>query len=450
MQTNILNSKRWLTVAIGGLMTGGLLSVILVIGRAPLVNTLFADPNFAKKCLIVHVNLTIFVWFSAFIVALFNLLRVDNKTGGAFGLPLPGAAAGLLLLTISLFIPAGKPVLSNYIPVIDHMVFFAGLGIFACSVTLAIADFRLWQPADTDDFPAPAILGIRFAVLTCLLAGITFLISRVLLDEALPVRQFYEMLFWGVGHVLQFAHIFAMLAVWIFLIKKLTGSLFITKKPAFCLFTLMFLPLVSTPYFAAQIQNQGLYLLRFTQLMQYGIFPVVCIFIFLAVKHLYAAKKNDALQGSLFAHFAFNGFAAAVVLILTGFIFGALIEGSDTMIPAHYHAAIGAVTVSFMATSFALFPQFDLNFPTERLARLARWQPALYGAGQFLLASGLAYARMMRKIYGEEQIVHSVSQKIGLGIMGIGGLFAVCGGILFIWITLRTFFSRRQKKFAVI
>ena len=179
--------------------------------------------------------------------------------------------------------------------------------------------------------------------------------------------------------------------------------------------------------------------------MQWGIFPVVCIFIAMAIWHLWRARIRSQLKINLHTRFAFTGFAAAVLLIVIGFIFGALIDGADTMVPAHYHAAIGAVTVSFMTMTYVLFPKFNLHFPTMKLERLAGWQPLIYGIGQFLLASGLAYARMLRKIYGEEQIVQSVSQKVGLGIMGIGGLLAVSGGIIFIWIAIRVFFGKGQK-----
>ncbi|KAA3616578.1 MAG: hypothetical protein DWQ05_12675 [Calditrichaeota bacterium] len=451
MQTNIIYSKRWLAVAIGALMTGGLLSLILVIGRVPFINTLITDPNFAKKCLIVHVNLSIFVWFSAYIAGLFQLIPESKFHIFSRSSVLWAAIIGLVLLVITLVIPDVEPILSNYIPVLNHPFFFAGLGLFALSVCVAFLDARLFSSFTStlenahNAIPSAAVNGIKAAVVAFLLAVITFGISWFFIDKSVAPDLFFELLFWGGGHVLQFANVLAMLVAWIFLVKKLTGSEFISKKISTVLYIVFVLPLFIAPYFASQIQSPGIYLSKFTTLMQHGIFPIVCLFIILAIKKIFESKATGKMDSGQIRSSAFNGFAASVILILTGFIFGALIRGSDTMIPAHYHAAIGAVTVSFMAMTYELFPRFSLEIPSEKLQKLANWQPAIYGIGQFLFAAGLAYARMLRKVYGEEQIVNSVSQKVGLGIMGFGGLLAVTGGVLFIWIALRTWWNRSPQ-----
>lgn len=357
------------------------------------------------------------------------------------------AVSGIFLLVITLFFPGVEPVLSNYIPVLHHPLFFLGLGLFTIAVLVSFFDTRLLQTdavrsTDAFSFPPQAFFGIRAAIAAFFIATISFAFSWYLLDKDLLPELYFELLFWGGGHVLQFANILAMLVVWIFLVRAVSGKLFITPKWAGILFTLFILPLVAAPYFAAQIENRDAYLHNFTSLMQWGIFPIVLIFMMLAIKTMVTATdQNQDTKGNKSAHY---GFWASVLLTITGFILGAFIQGPDTMVPAHYHAAIGGVTVAFMAMSYELFSVYSLEIPTAQLKRLSVWQPVLYGTGQFLLAGGLAYARMLRKVYGEEQIIHSFSQKLGLGIMGIGGLLAVSGGVLFVWIALRTWFSGKK------
>ena len=122
-----------------------------------------------------------------------------------------------------------------------------------------------------------------------------------------------------------------------------------------------------------------------------------------------------------------------MALTLLGFILGAMIRGSNTVVPAHYHASIGAVTVAFMAVTQLLLEPLGLSLP-RRFPRLVAWQPVLFGIGQSIFAAGFALAGaagMERKVYGVEQ-VRSATQTVGLAIMGIGGLIAVAGGLLFL------------------
>jgi hypothetical protein len=54
-----------------------------------------------------------------------------------------------------------------------------------------------------------------------------------------------------------------------------------------------------------------------------------------------------------------------------------------------------------------------------------------------IFASGFALAGiygMSRKAYGAEQAGRGLGESIGLGVMGVGGLIAVVGGLLFLGI----------------
>ncbi len=105
------------------------------------------------------------------------------------------------------------------------------------------------------------------------------------------------------------------------------------------------------------------------------------------------------------------------------------------MVPAHYHASIGGVTAAFMTLSYVVLAALGLSIDTPKLKRAASWQPVVYGVGQMVFAAGFAIAGaygMSRKTYGAEQATRSLAESIGLGVMGIGGLIAVLGGVLFL------------------
>ena len=122
---------------------------------------------------------------------------------------------------------------------------------------------------------------------------------------------------------------------------------------------------------------------------------------------------------------------------------GLAINGSNVKIPAHYHGAIVGVTLAFMGLAYHLLPRMGFARPR---GRLPVWQPAIYGCGQLLHIVGLVWSGgygVQRKVAGSEQVLRSASETAGMGLMGIGGLLAVAGGILFIVIMLRAMLAKR-------
>jgi heme/copper-type cytochrome/quinol oxidase subunit 1 len=116
------------------------------------------------------------------------------------------------------------------------------------------------------------------------------------------------------------------------------------------------------------------------------------------------------------------------------------VHGSSTVIPGHYHASIGAVTVAYMALSYRMLERLRLPLSGRRTAWLRAWQPPLFGAGQLVFAVGFALAGahgMARKTYGAEQHLRTAGETLGLCIMGLGGAVAVAAGVTFLFIAMR-------------
>jgi hypothetical protein len=62
-------------------------------------------------------------------------------------------------------------------------------------------------------------------------------------------------------------------------------------------------------------------------------------------------------------------------------------------------------------------------------------QPYIYGAGQLMHILGLVWSGgygVQRKVAGAEQVLRSTGEIAGMGLMGLGGLVAIIGGLLFV------------------
>ncbi|MBW2270308.1 MAG: cbb3-type cytochrome c oxidase subunit I [Deltaproteobacteria bacterium] len=444
-------ARYWLGLAIGVLMLAGLFSLVVVIGRMPPFDRWVDDPLFFKRGLVVHVNLALVAWFYSFIAALLYLLPGRRAPGWIAQLSPHISAVGVVMLLLAAGLPGSQPVLSNYVPMIDHWLFGAGQVVFALGIIASFMGRRLLptrapRPAFFP-LPAAAQIGARATALGLLLAAVTFAISWWRTSPELSTEVYYELLVWGGGHVLQLTCSVAMVTVWLALLSSVFGREPISRNGAALLYFAMMAPWIFSPFLAMQGTSSGAYRTGFTDLMRWSIFPVVSIFLFFCIRELLRQRREANLGLSSLADPRISGFLVSAALTVLGFGLGAAIRGSNTMVPAHYHASIGAVTAAFMTFSYLMLGAFGLAPTTPRMKRAAAWQPVVYGVGQMVFASGFALAGaygMSRKAYGAEQAARGLGESIGLAVMGIGGFIAVVGGILFL-VVVAVVWQRRAE-----
>ena len=390
-------SKRWLGLAVASLLLAGMLSLLLVIGRLPGLHELFTDPLFFKRCLVVHVDLALVVWFYSFLTSLYLLVptrspsRFPTRAGSVIGF------LGVALMVGAAGIPDAEPVLANYVPMVDTPLFAAGLVVFGLGVAMSLLGGRLLPGSERGGtfFPMPssARVGVRAGAVAFLLAGLTFAASALVTSRGLPAEGYWELVAWGGGHVLQFASVAGMLAAWSILLGLATGEDPVDRRVAVALFAVLLLPTLVAPLVALGGTTTATYRETFTLMMRWGIFPVVLVYLVLCVRALRRAKRARRLEGPLWRDPYVLAFAASAGLTLTGFVIGAMIRGSNTMVPAHYHASIGAVTVAYMAVTYPMLRAFRMPLPEGRVGRrLVHWQPAAFGLGQVVFAVGFGFA----------------------------------------------------------
>jgi hypothetical protein len=258
----------------------------------------------------------------------------------------------------------------------------------------------------------------------------------------LPPAERYELAFWGGGHVLQLATEAAMAACWIVLLASALGRSPVGRRFGLAIFGALLAPWLASPVLALLGPGSWQHRVGFTRLMQWALFPAMTVLLVACVAALMRARREGRWPARGWADPRLLGFAASAGLTVLGFVLGACIRGSNTIVPAHYHAAIGAVTAAFMATTWLALEPLGLRLTSPRLRRWTAWQPGLFACGQSVFAIGFAFAGAHgaeRKVYGAEQAGRSLAESIGLGVMGLGGLVAVAGGLIFLWAVLSAF-----------
>lgn len=430
-------ARAWLWLAIAALIGAGLFSVLLVLARAPYTKELFAAADFFRVALVVHVDLSVLVWFSAFAGLLWTLHGDARRLAlGVAGLA--AAAGGALLMCVAAFL-GEPPVMSNYVPVLDGPVFLSGLALFAAGAALLVLRAMLGarRVGLRPDGAAALGFGLNAAAVSAAVALLAFAWSWLALPSSLEGKAYYEVLFWGGGHVLQFTWTLLMFAAWLALAEGGGARAPLTPRVALLLFAIALVAVFATPviYLAYDITSVEHYRLQ-TWLMRIGGGLAIVPFALATLYALASAPRAQAHERPLRAALGWS-----LVLFGAGGLIGLAIDGSNVRIPAHYHGAIVGVTLAFMGLAYHLLPRLGAARVAPGAATLQAW---LYGAGQLAHITGLVWSGgygVQRKVAGAEQALRGAEQVAAMGLMGLGGLAAVAGGFLFILLVLRSLWT---------
>lgn len=434
-------ARAWFVIAIGSLVLAGLLSLLLVVGRLPFLGWLFTDPLFFKRALVVHVDLALIVWFQAGTAAFLGLALGRAIPRGVAAASLGLGVGGIVALVLGATARGAQPVLANYVPVIDHPLFLGGLVAWFAGAGLWFAAALFFPAGEKPALPDGALVALRAAAAANLLALVTFAAAWHTTLRGLPPIGYYELVAWGGGHVLQVANVCAMLGFWLLLLERWSGRAVLSPVAVRWLLAALVLPHAALPAVALGGTADPAYIGIATALMRWTIFPVVLVVLGLGVRHV--VRRRAVIAGD----HRLAGFAGSAALATLGLLLGAMIRGSNTLVPGHYHAAIGAVTLALMTVAY------EFCGTASGVLRQARRQVLLFGAGQAVFALGFALAGMHglgRKQYGVEQHVRSAGEYLGLGVMGLGGLVAVAGGLLFLALMLRGIAAWRARPVSAV
>ena len=438
-------ARGWLWLGLLALVGSGVYSVLLVLSRTPMINQWLPVADFFRVALVVHVDLSVLVWFVALAGMLWSLC------GGTQALRLAWSALvlsglGALLMTLAPFVGNGTPIMANYIPVLDGPVFLAGLGVFALGALLLVLRGLIAAPRLGLRFDGSGALafGLNASIICTAVALMAFAASLAQMPTGLDSRTYYEIAFWGGGHALQFAWTLLMLVAWLWLASAVGARVPLSPRVTLLLLALALVSVFATPYAyvahpVTSMEHRHLH----TWAMRLGggvsIVPIgLAVIVGLCRRRAPRSPSQAPLRAALIA---------SIALFAAGGVIGIFISGSNVKIPAHYHGCIVGVTLALMGLVYMLLPKLGYGAP---VSRMARWQPMLYGGGQLLHIVGLVWSGgygVQRKVAGAEQVLRTPSEVAGMGLMGLGGLIAIIGGLLFVlvvWKSLRASNDRSQ------
>lgn len=427
-------ARAWLILGIAALVLSGVFSVLLVLARTPGVKELFPAASFFHMALVVHVDLSVLVWFASFAGMLWTL-NSTNRFADAGNLAIILCAVGAVTLSAAPFFGDGEPIMANYVPVIDSPLFLSGLSIFGLGFGLLILR-SLAVPARVG-LPLSGTGALRFGLNTAAVAAAMALLALLASRAGMPSgyfgKPFYELLFWGPGHVIQFSWTLIMLVAWLWLATASGGGVPLSPRLVLLLFGIGLVSVFSVPviYLTWDVAAPE-HVKMHTWLMRVGgglaILPVALAAGFAVLTAPRPRPEQKPLRAALLA---------SMLLFALGGLFGFLIAGNDVRVPAHYHGCIVGVTLAMMGLTYVLLPRLGFASPQTRLASL---QPWIYGIGQALHIAGLVWSGgygVQRKVAGAAQVLRTPQEIAGMGLMGIGGLIAIVGGVLFLVVVFR-------------
>jgi len=429
-------TSAWVTLGLIALILAGLFSILLVLARTPVVQGWIPLIDLFQVSLVVHVTLSVLIWLLSISAAMWSLTSPGSrKIWDRISFVL--AASGTAIIVVAPFAGAGNPQMSNYVPVLQHPLFFAGLGLFIAGIVSQLTrTLTSWQGIGTNLSGSKALeAGIMMSAGVTGIAILCVLASPLGIPAEMDGQIYFEFLFWGGGHVIQFSYTLLMMICWVVLAHASGCRLELTPRLTLVFQIFLVLPIIVVPflYLAHKIPSPG-HRLAFTELMKYG--GLSCLPLGLAVLSSFLSAGKAEGEG----RYLRSALWSSVALFAVGGLLGFMISGLDIVIPAHYHGATVGVTIAFMGLTYYLLPRLGFG---ELPAKIAFWQPLLYGGGQLMHIIGLAWTGgygVQRKTAGLAQGVDRLGEVTGMALMGFGGLISVIGGLLFLvvaWKSMR-------------
>lgn len=433
-------SRRWLQLGVLSLGIAGLFAILLVISRTPGSEAFFPWVDFFHTALVVHVDQSVLIWFLSMTGLVWSLVMPTSPILQIWQrAALLLALLGTLGIALSAFIGEGAPLMNNYVPVLTRTFFFSMLALFGIGIllqSLLALNATRWSLRSGGRAHLPTLAALTLSV--ALIVSIVSLgFAWLQMPDGVQGQGFYEYLFWGGGHTLQFAYTQLIVLAWLLLawysgVRVPGDARWFVWLLLLGVAPVLLVPLIYLVYQTVSLESRT----AFTWLMQYGgglaVIPVGILVLLGLLRSDRADAAGRPLRRALWM---------SLLLFFAGGLIAMFISGVNTIIPAHYHGSIVGVTLALMGLAYLLLPSLGYAPVSGRLAEL---QPWIYGFGQLIHISGLAASGAMgiqRKTAGAAQGLDTLSAKLAMGVMGVGGLLAVIGGILFVWIMLRAFYA---------
>ncbi len=417
--------RPWFFLFVLSIGAGGFFALLTALARTPGVSSLLPGGLF-YHWLIGHVDLALIIGFLSFLIAQWHRILGNAKFKGSYVF----AYLGFFLIFLSALLGLGTPVHNNYVPTIDHPLFFAGVSLFGFAYLLSAQNFlktSLTKLLSRD--PLESILSI--SVILSLIFVLSLFVSFLRTPHLKETYLYFERLYWLPGHVHQFVNASLLLYSWSFLSrisgKEVPGAV---SKLSLLLIPFPILYFILQLFVENSISEEVKTITTLGYAVGVGVPTLISAVLFLL---------KSAFKGDFFS----NILGLSVIIYILGALMGYLIAGSDLRIPAHYHGVIASILISLMVLTYHHLR--ELGFIKD-LPKLVKAQPYLYGVGMILFVMGLfwsGYFGAPRKTPGTGYI-ESMEVYIFMLLMGLGSVLSVLGGIIFVGFVLYSIIKRHE------
>ncbi|CAK0765694.1 conserved membrane hypothetical protein [Gammaproteobacteria bacterium] len=415
----------WLIVCLTALIISGLFVILAIIAHIPKFTNFFTIDSFSRSALIVYFDQSVLIGFLSFCGVLWSL--GESEITFTHRLALVFTILGCVAISITPFNGFSEPLFNNYVSLLRHPLFFGGIFLFGFGILFQVL-LTLRQAATRSTWTRPdrlAALTTAFATLTAFLALAWTWIYLVGKDG----QDYFEVLFWGCGHILQFVYTQLMVMAWLGLAAGLGLTLRISIRVLQGLIVLGVLPVLLVPvhYVRYAVDSQEIHH-AFVMLMRHG-GGLAAIPIGIVIFYGLLQRRGE-ISGE--ARPLFSALSSSLLLFSIGGVLGWMISAIHSLVPTHQHAFIGGTTLALMGLTYHLLPILEFNPPSSRLAVM---QPWIYAIGQLLQIGVLAISGVVGIQYHAFNIVseaNTLGSKVAMGIMAFGGFIAAIGVILFV------------------
>ena len=459
----------WLKNGIWALALAGFYSIVLVILRTPQLSQIISDKSVFKSSLVIHVNLSVLAWLLSITCIIWSYGSRRLYFSNIFS---KLALAGIALMTISPLIGQSNPIMNNYVPILENVWFIIGLSLFGSSILYfsisvfinSFHDFSLKEEKYTAQILP--VVKLTSSLMYIMVWGCFALSYKevMALSNVFPIEidYYYELLFWSGGHLLQFIYTQIVMFVWLILAELWIGKRLIYYEVYSSLFIINFILSLFVFYghLAYQMPEYE-FTVFFTKHMQYcgGIAPTLLMAVLIIDIFKFTRIKNHL-------SFVAIAFMASILVFFAGGLIGVLISGINLSIPAHYHGSIVGISIGFLGFAYIFcFRDSVFATPDQTLSKklfafslsskqsmvgsnslfsYSKWpniQLIIITFGQLLHIAGLALAGGYGILRKNPDGEIALAAKFYMGMLGGGGLIAIIGGLMFVYICAKRLYA---------
>ncbi|NYT24180.1 cbb3-type cytochrome c oxidase subunit I [Alcaligenaceae bacterium] len=466
---NIVAGILWLAF-------GGILAIGVVLTRWPAIRWLEAHTFY--MVLTAHGLDMLIFWLMFFEVAFMYfcasvLLRCRIATPMLAWLSFALMVIGSVLNNVAVFRGGSSVMMTSYVPMMAEPNFYLGIILFAVGALLGCAVFfgtlvvAKREKTYEGSMPLVTFGGMTAAIIMVftLLSGAFIIVPTWLMSLGLMTVDplIYRTVWWALGHSSQQVNVAMHVTIWYFIAAVVLGAKPMSERVSRMAFLLyiLFLQLASAHHLLGDPGLSTAWKIVNTSYFMYLAVLASMIHGLTVPGAMEVAQRQKGFTKGLFewlrkAPWSNPAFSAVFISLIgfgflggiTGVMMGTeqlnLIIHNTIYVPGHFHATVVVgTTLTFMGVMYYLVPVLfrrELITPT-----LAKWQPYLFGLTMYFLClvmMGAGTLGVSRRHWDMAFQGAAMAYEwpgaayLMMALVGISGMIAIAGGILFVYIML--------------